>query len=456
MLRPCSLTRQRAQRGHRGSASARGEESPARPSGARSVPRAHGHAPRRFHRFHFGRADDETTPLKQLRATFSQRFISSATNSRGLPAPRSPAGSELPLPRHRGLAASRAAPAALAGSRSGGTPGRKRRGAAAVLAGPLGSAGLAGTKKKAKCPGLGLFYTILSAFLFSVASLLLKKIEDVHSVEVSAFRCVFQMAFVLPGLIYYKTGFLGPKGKRIFLFFRGFLGSTAMVLLYYAFQVMPLADATVITFTSPVFTSLLAWIFLKEKYSLWDLLFTLFAVTGVILIARPPFLFGSHVTGIEGSYSDHLKGTIAAIASTLSAASTIVILRKVGKSVHYFLSIWYYAVIGLVGCLIALFVLNEWRLPHCGRDRVFLILIGLLGLGGQVFLTKALQIEKAGPVSIMRTMDVVFAFILQVLFLNHIPTWWTVGGALCVVASSCGTAIRKWRHSVKKAKQRKI
>lgn len=138
----------------------------------------------------------------------------------------------------------------------------------------------------------------------------------------------------------FRTGFLGPKGKRIFLFFRGLLGSSAMILLYYAFQVMPLADATVITFSSPVFTSLLAWIFLKEKYSVWDLLFTLFTITGVILIARPPFLFGSNVTGIEGSYSDHLKGTIAAIASTVSAASTIVILRKVGKSVHYFLSIW--------------------------------------------------------------------------------------------------------------------
>ncbi|XP_029886743.1 solute carrier family 35 member G1 isoform X2 [Aquila chrysaetos chrysaetos] len=65
-----------------------------------------------------------------------------------------------------------------------------------------------GTKKKAACPGLGLFYTVLSAFLFSVASLFLKKIEDVHSVEVSAFRCVFQMAFVLPGLIYYKIPWL--------------------------------------------------------------------------------------------------------------------------------------------------------------------------------------------------------------------------------------------------------
>ncbi|XP_019358151.1 PREDICTED: solute carrier family 35 member G1 [Gavialis gangeticus] len=235
-----------------------------------------------------------------------------------------------------------------------------------------------------------------------------------------------------------------------------FLGSSAMILLYYAFQVMPLADATVITFSSPVFTSLLAWIFLKEKYSLWDLLFTFFTITGVVLIARPPFLFGSIVTGIEGSYTNHLKGTIAAVTSAVSAASTFVILRKMGKSVHYFLSIWYYAVIGLIECIIALSIIDEWSLPHCGTDRLLLILIGILGLGGQIFLTKALQIEKAGPVAIMKTMDVVFAFILQILFLNHIPSWWTVGGALCVVASSSGTAVRKWQQNSKKTKQNKV
>ncbi|XP_062989348.1 solute carrier family 35 member G1 [Elgaria multicarinata webbii] len=316
--------------------------------------------------------------------------------------------------------------------------------------------GTPGIKKKSACPGLGLFYTLLSAFLFSVASLFLKKIEDMHSVEVSAFRCVFQMAFVLPGLIYYKTGFLGPKGKRIFLFFRGLLGSGAMILLYYAFQVMPLADATVITFSSPVFTSLFAWIFLKEKYTVWDLLFTLFTITGVVLIARPPFLFGSSVTGIERSYTDHLNGTIAAVSSAVAAASTFVILRKVGKSVHYFLSIWYYAVIGLIVCVIALCVMGEWSLPNCGTDRFLLVLIGLLGLGGQIFLTKALQIEKAGPVAIMKTMDVVFAFIFQILFLNDFPTWWTVGGALCVVASSSGTVIQKWYQNSKKSTENEI
>ncbi|KAM9065662.1 solute carrier family 35 member G1 [Sarcophilus harrisii] len=299
-------------------------------------------------------------------------------------------------------------------------------------------------KKKASCPGLGLFYTLLSAFLFSVASLLVKKIQDIHSAEISAFRCVFQMLLVLPCLIYKKTGFVGPKGKRIFLFLRGVFGSTAMILLYYAFQLMPIADATVITFTSPVFTSFFAWIYLKEKYSLWDLLFTIFAIAGVVLIARPPFLFGSSTAGMEENYSYHLRGALAAVGSAIFSALTLVILRKVGKSVHYFLNIWYYVVIGLLESIIVLFVVDEWHLPHCGLDRLFLVLIGLFGLGGQIFLTKAVQVEKAGPVAIMKTMDVVFAFVLQIIFLNKIPTWWTVSGALCVVASSSGAVIRNW------------
>ncbi|XP_047682326.1 solute carrier family 35 member G1 isoform X1 [Prionailurus viverrinus] len=314
---------------------------------------------------------------------------------------------------------------------------------------PCGSGASQEAKKKARCPGLGLFYTLLSAFLFSVGSLFVKKVQDVHAVEISAFRCVFQMLVVIPCLIYRKTGFIGPKGQRIFLLLRGVLGSTAMILLYYAFQATSLADATVITFSSPVFTSIFAWIFLKEKYSPWDALFTAFTITGVILIVRPPFLFGASAAGTDESYSVHLKGTFAAVAHAVFAAVTMVIIRKMGKSVDYFLSIWYYVVLGLLESVIVLFIIGEWSLPYCGLDRLFLILIGLFGLGGQVFLTKALQIEKAGPVAIMRTMDVVFAFIFQIIFFNDMPTWWTVGGALCVVASSTGAAIRKWCQSSK-------
>ncbi|XP_071391686.1 solute carrier family 35 member G1 [Centroberyx affinis] len=314
-----------------------------------------------------------------------------------------------------------------------------------------GGSALTAPEKKKRCPGLGLFYGLLSTVFFSIISLLVKTIQGVHAVEISAIRCFFQMLFVAPLLIYHNIGVLGPRDKRVYLVLRGFLGSNAMILLYYAVQQMPLADATVIMFSNPVFTSLLAWIFLKEKCTIWDCVFTVFTITGVILIARPPFLFGERLHGIEGNYTNHIKGTIAAFAGALGAACTFVLLRKMGKSVHYYLSVWYYAVIGFIECIIVLSALGEWTVPFCGRDRWILMLIAVLGIAGQTFLTKALQIEKAGPVSLMRTVDVVLAFIFQFIFFNRAPTWWSLGGALCVVASTSGVALRKWCSSTRKS-----
>ncbi|KAM4524702.1 solute carrier family 35 member G1 [Odontesthes bonariensis] len=306
-------------------------------------------------------------------------------------------------------------------------------------------------EKPKRCPGLGLFYAFLATVFFSIVSLLVKTIQGIHAIEISAIRCFFQMIFIAPLLIYHKTGFLGPRDKRIFLVLRGFLGSNAMIMLFYAVQQMPLPDATVIMFSNPVFTSLLAWIFLKEKCTIWDCVFTVFTITGVILIARPPFLFGERPRGIEGNYTNHVKGTIAAFAGAIAAAFTFVVLRKMGKSVHYYLSVWYYAVIGLIECIITISILGEWKIPFCGRDRWMLMLIAVFGIAGQIFLTKALQIEKAGPVSLMRTVDVVLAFFFQFVFFNRSPTWWSLGGALCVVLSTSGIAMRKWYTNSRKS-----
>lgn len=134
----------------------------------------------------------------------------------------------------------------------------------------------------------------------------------------------------------------------------------------------------------------------------------------------------------------------------VGAACTFVILRKMGKSVHYYLSVWYYAVIGFIESMIAVSVLGEWTIPFCGRDRWILMLIAVLGIVGQTFLTKALQIEKAGPVALMRTVDVVLAFFFQFLFFNHSPTWWSLGGALCVVVSTSGVALKRWYSKSRK------
>lgn len=307
-------------------------------------------------------------------------------------------------------------------------------------------------EKKPKWVGLGLCYALFSCLFFSSVSLLVKKIEGIHSLEISGIRCLFQWLFTFPIIIYKEVDIRGPKGLRVLLFLRGFLGATAMMLLFYAIQQMPLADATVIMFSNTVFVSIFAWIFLKEKCTPLDPIFIILTLVGVVLIARPRFLFGAHVAGLGRDYYSHIKGTAAAFGSAICAAITLIVIRKMGKSVHYFLSIWYYSSVGTILSVCAVSVIQEWNLPFCGKDRAFLILIGLLGVGGQAFLTKALQIEKAAPVALMKTMEVVLAFVFQYFFLNRSPTWWSFGGALCVTCGTSGVAIQKWYVNTRKAK----
>ncbi|XP_069756663.1 solute carrier family 35 member G1 isoform X2 [Narcine bancroftii] len=309
------------------------------------------------------------------------------------------------------------------------------------------------TEKKPKWVGLGLCYALFSCLFFSILSLLVKKIEGIHSLEISGIRCLFQWIFTFPIIIYNEVDILGPKGLRLLLFLRGILGAITMMLLFYAIQQMHLADATVIIFSNPVFVSVFAWIFLKEKCTLLDPIFLVFSLVGVILIARPQFLFGTHISGFESDYKNHIKGTAAAFASAICMSLTLIVIRKMGKSVHYFLSIWYYSMIGMVLSLSAVSIIQEWSLPLCGMDRAILIVISILGIGGQTFLTKALQIEKAGPVALIKTIEVVLAFIWQYLFLNRSPTWWSLGGALCVTSGTSGVAIQKWYTSTRKEKK---
>ncbi|XP_078079663.1 solute carrier family 35 member G1 isoform X2 [Mustelus asterias] len=285
-----------------------------------------------------------------------------------------------------------------------------------------------------------------------VTSLLVKKIKGIHSLEISWFRCLFQCVLSWPCIIYNELDMLGPKGQRILVWLRGILGASAMMLIFYAIQQMSMADATVILISNPVFVSIFAWIFLKEKCNWLYPIFLVFTLTGVILIARPPFIFGYNISGSGVDYKNRIKGTAAAFGGAICAALTLIVIRKMGKSVNYLISIWSYSLTGLVLCAIAISFANEWKLPNCGLDRAFIILIGVFGMGGQIFLTKALQIEKAGPVALMKTTEVPMAFILQYLFLHYIPTWWSLGGALCVTVSTIGVAIQKWHSATKKIK----
>ncbi|KDN35579.1 hypothetical protein K437DRAFT_230165 [Tilletiaria anomala UBC 951] len=89
-----------------------------------------------------------------------------------------------------------------------------------------------------------------------------------------------------------KNPILGPPAVRHLLMLRGFFGFFGLFGLYFSLQYLSLADATVITFLSPLATSIAGYIFLKESFTFQEAIAGLVSLVGVALIARPKFLFG--------------------------------------------------------------------------------------------------------------------------------------------------------------------
>lgn len=74
-------------------------------------------------------------------------------------------------------------------------------------------------------------------------------------------------------------------------FFQGLVGGMTLSLLYYSFRELPLGDATTIIFSSPVIVIALSFLFLKEPCGVLRIVVVCTLFAGVILVARPPFLF---------------------------------------------------------------------------------------------------------------------------------------------------------------------
>jgi len=113
-------------------------------------------------------------------------------------------------------------------------------------------------------PYLGIVLATVSSLFFSLCSVIVKVLVDVHPMELATCRFVGVLLPVLPILIYRQEDPF-PKGSRLALVARCFVGTTGLMLSFYAFRHMPLADASVVVFSVPVFVAVFARIFLKVK-----------------------------------------------------------------------------------------------------------------------------------------------------------------------------------------------
>ena len=209
-----------------------------------------------------------------------------------------------------------------------------------------------------------------------------------------------------------------------------------------AYRLIPLADATTIQFTAPVMVIFLAFFILKEPLTLLQIGTGVVTLIGVIIIAKPHFIFGFDANIVV---ENRTEGIVFSIVAMFSTASVMIILRRL-KTTPVPVVICWFSIVAMSASLTILIVWDQWKWPK-GWDQYGLLLgIGFLGITDQFFMTKALHYESAGPVAITRTLNIVLAFVWDVLVLSEEFDWTSIFGACLVTVCITLLGISRWKH----------
>ncbi len=234
---------------------------------------------------------------------------------------------------------------------------------------------------------------LVSTAAFSLMQLCVKFLSHLPTHELILFRSgislILSLAYLLPKGI-------NPLGNnRKFLLLRGIFGVTALSLFFITLQKLPLASAVTVQYLSPIFTAIIAIFLLGEKMKKLQWFFFGLAFLGVVLLK-----------GFDERVSVLYLGL--GVLSAFFAGAAYNCIRMVKDTDYPLVVVLYFPMVATPIMLVLSYF--EWITP-IGWDWGLILLLGIFTQIGQVFMTKALQAEKANVVASLKYLGSLYALI---------------------------------------------
>lgn len=284
-------------------------------------------------------------------------------------------------------------------------------------------------KNVSALPGLshGLALMVGAAFFFSLMSAFVKTLgSGLPSQEIVLVRSAITL-----GYSYALVRWAGeiPLGhNRRLLFLRGLFGLGGVSCFFWALTALPLADATVLHYTNPVITALLAALVLGEPLGRTEIGGALLSLCGVLLIAQPSFLF-------ETGASLELAYVGVALTGAFFSSCAYVTVRKLRSSEHPLVIVLYFPLVATFGSIpLTATVQPAW--PTLWEWGVLILGVAGTAQVAQVLLTNGLHAERAGRAMSVTYLQIVFAAGWGLLFFGEVPDLPSIAGTLLVVGGT--------------------
>ena len=266
-----------------------------------------------------------------------------------------------------------------------------------------------------------------------------------------------------------------PNMVRAMIVLQGLMSGFMLIAAFYSIIYMPLGDAMALHFTSPLFTMIMAAIFLSHSLRLYKTFCGTLLLIGAALVIQPPFLFNAmsepdmmqealvnsthlmdfqalltfdtfHLKAFNNHSTMYYIGAIVALVAALTDGIISVSISWCAE-VKSFVLLWWGGLGGLLAVLIS-FTTDENTMllsPKIVEIPVsHWLAFGLISIGGIIgffCMTKSLQLIDPTLVAFLRALEIILGYAVQIVIMGQVPSIISMSGAFVVLFSVIAMAL---------------
>lgn len=277
----------------------------------------------------------------------------------------------------------------------------------------------------------GALWMLGSAATFTLMTTLIKYLGDGYGPMLQTFYRQLAGLVVMAPFILRDPRAAFATSRPDLMFFRAGGSTLGIILAFYSFQVLPLADANALSFTRTLWIVPLAAFVLGEAVGVHRISATLIGFVGVLVMVQP-----------TGEGAGNWLGAGAALGAAFLFAMTVTAMKIATRDTTTGALMAWAAVLGVV--LSIPFALYEWRWPTL-PDAALLGAMGVLGVATQYCYINGMAAGDAVAMAPIDYTRLVFAVLLGLALFQEVPSLTTMLGAAIVIAATLYITIRESR-----------
>lgn len=292
----------------------------------------------------------------------------------------------------------------------------------------------------------GLVCMALSSTIYCIMEVL----SDTFSAQpIPLFETAFTRCTVILILSYFwlrKSGMptLGPAHIRSYLFARALMGSLSLFSFIYCIQRLPLSQAILLSFTTPIMASIAARVILHEKLKIAEIGGLACSFFGVLFIFRAVLTTQGGIaksgegtdTYVKGSH--HIYAVLIGLISSIAGGISYCFIRAGAKSSDQpVVTVLSFGVLASPAAAICTFAFQEFVLPSF-YSFLLMVVLGVLAFFAEVLLARGLQLEKTSKIANVQYIEAALVQLWGIASSRIAPSFGRLVGCLLIFISvSC-------------------